>query len=80
MYAADDCDDCRRGRLPVILVVGDEQTDLLRVGLRIEQQRYPLAGRELSLLVELLGLLLAAPEPELLLKLHVLGRECLETR
>jgi hypothetical protein len=54
---------CRR--LPIILVVRDEQSDLEHGGVRVAEQIDALAGREFSLFVELLDLLRAARLPEL---------------
>jgi hypothetical protein len=46
--------------LPVIPIVGDEQTDLLKSCIRIEQPRDALACRQLSLRVLALDLIRAA--------------------
>jgi hypothetical protein len=51
MHETNAGDDACTRCLSLVLVVGDEKTDLEKAGVRIEQSRDPLARRELSLLV-----------------------------
>ena len=49
-HDADTCDHAGAGRLPVVLVVGDQQADLEPRGTGIKQALHPLAGRKLAFL------------------------------
>src|SRR5918997_1914703 len=78
--AADDGDDARGRGGALVLVVGDEEADLLRVLAGVEEELDALAGGELALLVLLLGLARAAARAESRPKLPQLGGERAQAR
>ena len=73
MNDAESGDDAGGGRLGVILIMRDEESDLEQVLTRIEQECDALAGCELSLTMLALDLVGATAESESLLQLVKLG-------
>lgn len=65
MHLADHGHDSRCWRLAAVFVIRDEQPDLLRECVLVEQQFDTFAGAQLALLVQLFDLFRAAAEFEL---------------
>ncbi len=68
------------GAAAVVLVVGDEQADLLRVRVLVEQKLDALARRQLPLLVLLLYLVRAAARAQSLFERAQLARQLAQAR
>src|SRR5690242_20032474 len=77
---ADAGDDTGAGRLAVVRVVRDEQTDLQKARARIAQPGDPLAGGQLSLLVLSRDLVGPAPFPELRFECSYLAAQLTKSR
>ena len=71
--AADAGDHARRGRLAVVLVIGDQQADFEEHGARIDQLCDALPRRQLSFAVLLFDFLRAAAGAKLIFKLFQSG-------
>ncbi len=77
---ANSGDDAGTGRLPVVLVVGDEESDLLKSRAGVEEMRDSLACGQLALIVLTLDSLRATSKANLAFERRDLGHELLEVR